>query len=162
MAYEYDKEQLFKMGQIYTSLLHILNKKGNDPYPCSEIFPFKYIVMILPQAIRIGIPKKLNNEIAKLMNELDPECVDEMMNEPVPMNMRQHWHMGCIKYEKLTETHKITQARKRKGLTQKELAEMIGVAQKDISRWENFVCSPNGENIKKLANALECNVDEII
>lgn len=162
MAYKYQKDQLFIMGQIYTSLLHILNKNGHDPYPFSQITPFKALVIVIPQAMRIGIPQKLNAEIAKLMDDLESEDIDEMMKTPVPMDMRQHWCVGCLKYEELTKLHKIAQFRKKRGMTQKQLAEKIGVEQKDISRWENFVCSPNAENLKKLAEALDCKVDYLI
>ena len=162
MAYKYKEDQLFKMGQIYTSLLHILNKEGHDPYPFSQITPFRALTMVILRAMPIGIPKKINDEIAKLMDDLEAEDVDEMMKKPVPMDMRQHWCMGCFKYEKLTEPHKIAQLRKKRGMTQKELADKIGVEQKDISRWENFVCSPKAENLKKLAEALDCKVDDLI
>ena len=65
----YKAETLEKMGEIYHKLLCIRNKAtGNDPYTrTSDIFPFKHLVMVLPSAMRIGIPEKLNREIADMM-----------------------------------------------------------------------------------------------
>lgn len=40
------------------------------------------------------------------------------------------------------------------GLTQRDLADRIGVKPKQISRWENAHCSPTGANYKKLKNIL--------
>lgn len=48
------------------------------------------------------------------------------------------------------------------GLTQAELAERIGCTQKDVARWENDVREPRLSALKKLAEALECKVDDII
>lgn len=161
MSYEYKKEQLYKMGQVYTAMLHILNPAGRDPYPCSEIFPFKYIVMVIPRTMKIGISHKLNDEIAKLMDEFDPDEVGEMMETPVPLEMRQYWTLGCMRYEQLTTESKIAQVRKKAGITQAELAKKIGVGQKDISRWENHVYTPSEENFKKLSAALCCKVEDL-
>lgn len=42
--------------------------------------------------------------------------------------------------------------RREKGMTQKQVAEVIGVAQKDISRWETGSIRPGQEYIKALAD----------
>lgn len=49
-----------------------------------------------------------------------------------------------------------------RGLSQAQLAEKVGCAQKDISRWESGAHEPSIANLKKLAAALACKVDEII
>lgn len=104
----YTPEVLFKLGQIYQSLLYVLNDRGHK------------------------------------------------------MSMRMSWVQGTMKYQELLKTHPLKKQRKKLKLTQEELAEKIGVTQKDISRWENYMHKPSQENLQKLAEALDCTVDDII
>lgn len=57
---------------------------------------------------------------------------------------------------------KMKAARIAKGLSQAQLAEKVGCTQKDVSRWESGAHEPSIANLKKLAAALACKVDEII
>lgn len=57
---------------------------------------------------------------------------------------------------------KLKAARKAAGLTQGELAERVGCAQKDISRWENEVREPTATSLRRLADALHCLIDDIV
>lgn len=162
MAYKFEKNEMIKLGQIYRNLLYILNDQGKDPYPNSDIFPFRCFIMVMQKAMHIGIPKRLGKEIAKFMDHITPEGLAEAMNSQVPPEMKMHWFYGYEIYKQLIEVSKLEKIRKENKLTQKALADKIGVNQKDISRWENLSVSPNAENLKKLAKALECNVDDII
>jgi transcriptional regulator with XRE-family HTH domain len=56
----------------------------------------------------------------------------------------------------------IKKARKAAGITQKELAEMIGVHQKDISRWENGERTPNIEAFSGICKALKTSADTLL
>ena len=47
------------------------------------------------------------------------------------------------------------------GLKQSELAVLIGCSQKDISRWENGDHDPSISNLKKIAAALGCSMDDL-
>ena len=47
-------------------------------------------------------------------------------------------------------------------ITQKELAEMIGVHQKDISRWENGERTPNIEAFSGICKALKTSADTLL
>jgi len=51
--------------------------------------------------------------------------------------------------------------REKKGMTQKELAEKIGVSQQNISRWETGEVIPRIDKIKIIAEVLECTIDEL-
>ena len=55
----------------------------------------------------------------------------------------------------------IQEIRKEKGLTQKELAELIGVSDKTISKWENGNSSPDTSMLMSLSEALEITVNEL-
>lgn len=52
--------------------------------------------------------------------------------------------------------------RTKRGIKQTELAEKIGVKQKDISRWENGERTPNIENLKKICQALDVSADVML
>lgn len=49
--------------------------------------------------------------------------------------------------------------RKEKKLTQKELAEQIGIKQNSYSDWENGKTEPSFENLINLADLLEVSLD---
>ena len=53
-------------------------------------------------------------------------------------------------------------ARQRAEMTQEELATKIGTTQKDISRWENGERNPKIDKLKKIAEALDCIIDDLV
>jgi putative transcriptional regulator len=57
-------------------------------------------------------------------------------------------------------TH-LTERRKSAGLTQSELAEIVGVSRKTINTVENHVFVPSTVLALKLARALGCSVHEL-
>lgn len=56
----------------------------------------------------------------------------------------------------------ILQFRKKAGLTQKQLAEMVEVDQAAVSNWELGKSEPQRKTVPKIANALGCTVDELL
>ncbi len=56
---------------------------------------------------------------------------------------------------------KILELRKKKGITQEQLGDLLGVARQTISKWELNETSPNLEQTKNLAKILEVNIEEI-
>lgn len=56
----------------------------------------------------------------------------------------------------------ILELRKKKGLSQEELSEMVGVTRQTISNWELNETQPNPEQLKLLSKALNVSVDELI
>lgn len=52
--------------------------------------------------------------------------------------------------------------RERKNLSQKELADIVGVRENSVWRWENEKSIPNVELLQKLANVLEVSAQELI
>ena len=51
--------------------------------------------------------------------------------------------------------------RKQAGLTQKELAEKMGVDQSAVSFWETGKRFPRGAKLLRLAEVLNCSIDEL-
>lgn len=162
--YNYTPQNMFRLGQIYHSLIELINADGHNPYPNAEIFPIKYLIMILSRVDHRKIPRQLERAIGQIMDTISTDEMEQLINSnrPSPLECRGDWMLGYTKYQELTEPSKITRKRKERGLSQSELADMAGLRQKDISRWENGHFTPNAENLKKLANVLECAVDELI
>lgn len=66
------------------------------------------------------------------------------------------------KQPRVTNNSTIASLRIQRGLTQSQLAKMVGTHKNIISRWELGVATPNGKNLLKLAEALGCNAGELI
>lgn len=58
--------------------------------------------------------------------------------------------------------HKIKALRTEKGLSQQELAEILGISQKTVSGYEVGVREPSIEILTKIAIVLDTTVDELI
>lgn len=58
--------------------------------------------------------------------------------------------------------NKIKSVRLNRGMTQKELADAIGVTQKDVSRWETGVYNPKVDKLLRIAEALSCDIKDLL
>ena len=56
----------------------------------------------------------------------------------------------------------IRDARKKKGLTQKELGERLGISDVSVAQWENGLRNPRLETRQKLAKALDMDVTALM
>ena len=57
---------------------------------------------------------------------------------------------------------KIKAMRIKRGLTQKQLADRLGVKQQNVSDWERSLRSPSVKNLKKLSEILNCQIDDLV
>lgn len=62
----------------------------------------------------------------------------------------------------MTTGELIRDARKKKGLTQKELGERLGISDVSIAQWENGLRNPRLETRQKLAKALDMDVTALM
>ena len=56
----------------------------------------------------------------------------------------------------------ISTRRKEKGMTQKELAELLNITDKAVSKWERNLACPDTQTIPKLAQVLDLSVEELL
>ena len=56
----------------------------------------------------------------------------------------------------------IEEARKAKGMTQEQLAKLLGITQGAVAQWENGLTHPSFQMLQKVASALGVTVDELI
>lgn len=61
-----------------------------------------------------------------------------------------------------TNESQIARMRIARGMTQGQLAEMVGCHTKDISRWETGERNPSSKSLVALAKSLQCSIDELI
>lgn len=94
----YDKSVLKEIGKIYRELLFILNPEGRNPYPLADMYPTKYFTIVFNQAMRIGIPEKLEEQISSLFNSIDAEDWAESMSVILPQNLRQYFSLSLCGY----------------------------------------------------------------
>ena len=160
--YTYTAKQMYLLGQVYRCLNDIMGTRSCNP--SADIFPIKYLVMTLVRVPSKNIPKRVETTLREILDSISPEEMEELISNPspTPMEIRMNWQLGYSSGYKLLQPSPITQKRKAKGLTQDDLAKIIGCTQKDISRWEGEVYKPNIENFQKLAAALNCSVDELL
>lgn len=57
---------------------------------------------------------------------------------------------------------RIQDARKRKSITQEQLADQLDVTRQSVSRWESNVVYPDMDNLVKLSNILEVSLDYLL
>lgn len=58
--------------------------------------------------------------------------------------------------------NRIAELRKLNNLSQRELASAVGVSDISVSKWENGKTYPTGENLRRLAEILHCEPEEIL
>jgi len=56
----------------------------------------------------------------------------------------------------------ISTLRKEKGMTQKELADMLNITDKAVSKWERNIACPDTQTIPKLAEILGVSLEELM
>ena len=57
---------------------------------------------------------------------------------------------------------KIKKYRQQAGLTQSQLAALVGATQKQISAWENGTNEPSIRVLKAISKSLACTIDDLI
>ena len=54
------------------------------------------------------------------------------------------------------------EARKKRNLTQKDVAQKLGTSRVTVARWECGINNPKLNTVKKLAELYDCTADELI
>ena len=56
---------------------------------------------------------------------------------------------------------KIEEQRKKKGITQDALAEMLHIDRSTIAKWETGAAMPRADKLPKIAEVFECTIEEL-
>lgn len=152
------KPQVVALAKIY----RVLSDDNISPQSVNmaSMRPLKAYTerMIMMQKLRKITPKtdKIISELIDNVNISDWEGLFEVV---LPLELQGVW---LTSYTIGVDKTKITTKRKQKGLSQIQLAVKVGATQKDISRWEQGRVKPNTDTLIKLANALDCTIDDLI
>ena len=88
---------------------------------------------------------------------------------PSVYNFQARWYAEDTKFEKeikiMANTSMgeiISTLRKEKGMTQKDIADQLGITDKAVSKWERDIAFPDTATIPKLAEILGISVEELM
>ena len=62
----------------------------------------------------------------------------------------------------MTFSEKLSILRKRKGMSQEQLAEMLDVSRQSVSKWEQGITDPSTSNLFALAKLFNVSVEELL
>ena len=62
----------------------------------------------------------------------------------------------------MTTGEKIAALRRKKGITQEQLSEILNVSRQSVSRWEMDAAFPETEKLIRLSRLLECSIDFLL
>lgn len=62
----------------------------------------------------------------------------------------------------MTTGEKLAALRRKKAMTQEQLAEYLGVARQSVSRWEMDAAFPETEKLIRLSRLLDCSIDYLL
>lgn len=62
----------------------------------------------------------------------------------------------------MTTGEKLAALRRKKGITQEELAEKLNVSRQSVSRWETDVAFPETDKLIELGKLFECSIDYLL
>lgn len=71
-------------------------------------------------------------------------------------------HKEVISMANRTIAEIISSRRKEKGMTQKELADLLNITDKAVSKWERGIACPDTQTIPKVAQILDLTIEELL
>lgn len=85
--------------------------------------------------------------------------IDFLLSENLEVSKERY--LKFKKEKKKVFSERLKELRLKKGLTQTELGEKVGVKQSTFTNWENGKREPSYENLVKLADLLEVSLDSL-
>lgn len=146
--------EAYVFGWVYGRL----NPEGDTALAAMR--PYSANAQAISAAHRAGILKgELDKAIGAALCQIDDvEAPMQGGSEKVqPLENQSSWQLGYYAGragKPLPEEFDIAAARKRNGLTQAQLAELVGVDQALVSRWESGRVKPSPESLQKLRETL--------
>ena len=133
------------------------SKLGGD-FVAACTRPYSGSAKIIREAHEKGLlTGEIDQQIMEAMAEIH-SFPDELPEPVQPLELQGEWQRGY--YCALSgaplppETFDIAAARGAKKLTQAQLADLLGVGQEQVSRWESGKVSPSKQNLDKLRKLL--------
>lgn len=162
LNFEKLKPQIAAIAKIIKIVNHALSSKGINEidYGMAQRTPYKGMTLAIIRLHQNRLANyDIDNKIAALLKDVEIEDWEDIFDTSLPMELQS---VFAFAYSQGLQKSKLAEKRRGKNMTQAKLAAIVGTTQKDISRWEAGLVNPSSISLKKLANALECSVDEII
>lgn len=122
--------------------------------------PYSALAKVMQQGFARGLMSNIEPEIGRALCEIDNiDYQTSGGSETVqPLDIQASWQLGyyagLYKRTLPSQSFDISAARKAKKLTQKQLADLMGVDQAHVSRWERGEIRPTPENLTALKKIL--------
>lgn len=100
---------------------------------------------------------KVTKNIDKLLGEILDDVDPDVIKPPIPLSLQGYWWMGYYAGadRNIIYASQIIDARKSAGLTQQQLAEKVGVSQRDMSFYENGKLIPSQKVFDQIIKACD-------
>ena len=154
--------EAYVLGWVYGKIdmaLYTKNGRGITGVTDPSARPLAASTIAIQAGNREGVMDGLDRQIAEAYSEIT--WVDDMLPEPVqPLEVQGSWQIGYYHARagqplgSRADPLDIEGRRRVKKLSQSQLAELVGVTQAQISRWEKGQAQPSEENRKKLIEVL--------
>lgn len=158
--------QCKNLGKIHRIIGDALypRKKNLTDYQNAILFPVKTLGSVMVKAHKAHVVTlQIDRELAYLMDTIDLEDWEKMTDTPLSIDLQGAFSSGYVLGNKnLFDKTKLASKRKDAEITQTELAKLINVSQKDISRWETGEVKPKAATLKTIADALKCEIEDLI
>lgn len=150
------KPQVITLGKLYRLITDYCKQAEITNPDMRPMFTYLHALFKLHQYNLLT--KKIENEISVLSKDIEISDWEGQIENEISDEWKKFFWIGY--YE--SGRNRIAAVRKSKGMTQSDLADLIGVSQKDISRWESDKVTLSAITLKKIATALQCTTDELI
>lgn len=154
--------EAYVFGWVYGTIDAAITAKtgrGIPGNPDPSARPLSSSTLAIQAGVREGVMGGLDRQIAAAYAEIT--YLDDARPEPVqPLDVQGSWQIGYYHAKAgkplgaPADPINIESRRRAKKLSQAQLAEIVGVTQAQISRWEKGQAQPTEENLKKLLDAL--------
>ena len=153
--------EVYIIGWVYGYLSSKMQGNFDTSLACMR--PYRALAEIVLTANRNKIlNEETDKKVASALNEIDSiePPMDGGVEKVIPLEQQGSWQLGyyCGKSGRPLPPSKekinIELKRREKGLSQTELAEMIGATQPMVSKWEKGLVTPSDEYMEKLKKIL--------
>lgn len=149
--------EAYVLGFVFGLLNRSDELKTDFAVSCAR--PLTGLAKVLAEArLKKILTPEIELQISEALSEIEPEEPEEGPEKVQPLEVQGSWQLGyyAARGGKPLAGAKfdICAARRRKGVTQEELAAQMGVDQALVSRWETGKVSPNKKNMERLKEVL--------
>lgn len=158
--------QFYALGRVFRLLMDAAKERGANQadYQNAMLNPANSLAYGMKAVLSAHkLTPEINDIVAMLLEDVELDTLIEYSNRTIPQDLKFAWQLGYENGSKYSfSKSKLEAIRKEKKLTQKQLAELVGCTQKDISRWETKIVKPGIDKLKMLSTALECEVNDLV